>query len=72
MLPISTHCLQTDADDHKRMIYFFQMMYLSRFCKYLNEFCLKRRKCYIKKNSKEISEKAVTVSLPEWKQKRSF
>lgn len=24
MLPISTHCLQTDADDHTRMIFFLK------------------------------------------------
>lgn len=48
------------------------MMYLSRFCKYLNEILFKEKEVLYKKNSKEISEKAVTVSLPEWKQKRSF
>lgn len=40
MLPISTHCLQTDADDHKRMLFiFFSNDVFIRFCKYSMRFC---------------------------------
>jgi len=68
-MPISTHCLQTEADDHQCMFVFmfvfFKMMYLSDFVNILMRLCEKgqhrcvRGGCYFQ-------------TFIDWNWKRSF
>lgn len=62
MLPISIHCLQTDAGDHKRMFFFFFNYVFKRFCQYCNkkEYWKSRkhlrRGCYCWRVLREVSD----------------